>query len=172
MTKNSDRSDRTKAANPMVRADESGHAKMYNMDMTYDAETLKVNFGMRLAELRLRRNVSAREMSISLGRGAGYINSIEGGHVLPSMVMLFEICDYLGVSPKEFFEFTEPEIKNYDESDATQLLEYASLMAKYSDFAEKAEAWDEEEMTDEELVYYVKVMKRVNEKLLEAGVAE
>ena len=172
MTKNSDRSDRTKAANPMVRADESAHAKMYNMDMTYDAETLKVNFGMRLAELRLRRNVSAREMSISLGRGAGYINSIEGGHVLPSMVMLFEICDYLGVSPKEFFEFTEPEIKNYDESDATQLLEYASLMAKYSDFAEKAEAWDEEEMTDEELVYYVKVMKRVNEKLLEAGVAE
>ena len=172
MTKNSDRSDRTKAANPMVRADESGHAKMYNMDMTYDAETLKVNFGMRLAELRLRRNVSAREMSISLGRGAGYINSIEGGHVLPSMVMLFEICDYLGVSPKEFFEFTEPEIKNYDESDATQLLEYASLMAKYSDFAEKAEAWDEEEMTDEELVYYVKVMNRVNEKLLEAGVAE
>ena len=172
MTKNSDRSDRTKSANPMVRADESGHAKMYNMDMTYDAETLKVNFGMRLAELRLRRNVSAREMSISLGRGAGYINSIEGGLVLPSMVMLFEICDYLGVSPKEFFEFTEPEIKNYDESDATQLLEYASLMAKYSDFAEKAEAWDEEEMTDEELVYYVKVMKRVNEKLLEAGVAE
>ena len=111
-------------------------------------------------------------MSISLGRGAGYINSIEGGHVLPSMVMLFEICDYLGVSPKEFFEFTEPEIKNYDESDATQLLEYASLMAKYSDFAEKAEAWDEEEMTDEELVYYVKVINRVNEKLLEAGVAE
>ena len=121
MTKNSDRSDRTKAANPMVRADESGHAKMYNMDMTYDAETLKVNFGMRLAELRLRRNVSAREMSISLGRGAGYINSIEGGHVLPSMVMLFEICDYLGVSPKEFFEFTEPEMNKLFELKLTDV---------------------------------------------------
>ena len=172
MTEKNIRPDRTKQTKRTLAKDVSHMHRRYNMDMTYDAETLKVNFGMRLAELRLRRNVSAREMSISLGRGAGYINSIEGGHVLPSMVMLFEICDYLGVSPKEFFEFTEPEIKNYDESDATQLLEYASLMAKYSDFAEKAEAWDEEEMTDEELVYYVKVMKRVNEKLLEAGVAE
>ena len=102
MTKNSDRSDRTKTANPMVRADESGHAKMYNMDMTYDAETLKVNFGMRLAELRLRRNVSARL-------------------VLPSMVMLFEICDYLGVSPKEFFEFTEPEMNKLFELKLTDV---------------------------------------------------
>ena len=92
-----------------VREDSFSNAKMYNMDMTYDAETLKQYFGSRLTEIRMKRNVSAREMSISLGRGAGYINSIESGHVLPSMVMLFEICDYLGVSPKEFFEFTEPE---------------------------------------------------------------
>ena len=86
-----------------------------------------------------------------------------------------------GISPehKEFLDSYEAFMdeycefmKNYDESDATQFLEYASLMAKYSDFAEKAEAWDEEEMTDEELIYYVKVMNRVNEKLLEAGVAE
>ncbi len=81
---------------------------------------------------------------------------------------LKEFLDSYEAFMDEYCEF----IKNYDESDATQLLEYASLMAKYSDFAEKAEAWDEEEMTDEELVYYVKVMNRVNEKLLEAGVAE
>ena len=81
---------------------------------------------------------------------------------------LKEFLDSYEAFMDEYCEF----MKNYDESDATQLLEYASLMAKYSDFAEKAEAWDEEEMTDEELVYYVKVMNRVNEKLLEAGVAE
>ena len=65
--------------------------------------------------------MSAREMSISLGRGAGYINSIEGGHVLPSMVMLFEICDYLRVSPKEFFEFTEPEMNKLFELKLTDV---------------------------------------------------
>ena len=107
------RSIRSKGANEeitMVRKDNSGAVKMYNMDMTYDAETLKHNFASRLTELRMKRNVSAREMSISMGRGAGYINSIESGQILPSMVMMFEICDYLKVSPKEFFEFTEPEM--------------------------------------------------------------
>ncbi|MBQ5955680.1 MAG: helix-turn-helix transcriptional regulator, partial [Firmicutes bacterium] len=94
------RSDRAKGEISTVRKDGFSTAKMYNMDMTYDAETLKQYFATRLTEMRMKRNVSAREMSISLGRGAGYINSIESGHVLPSMVMLFEICDYLNVSPK------------------------------------------------------------------------
>ena len=40
-------------------------------------------------------------------------------------------------------------------------------MEKYYEFSEKAEAWDEEDMTDEETLYYLKVMNRVNEKLLE-----
>ena len=77
--------------------------------------------------MRMKRNVSAREMSISLGRGAGYINSIESGHVLPSMVMLFEICDYLKVSPKEFFEFTEPDTNRLFELRLTDI--YKSLGA-------------------------------------------
>ncbi len=37
------------------------------------------------------------------------------------MVMLFEICDYLGVSPKEFFEFTEPEINKLFELKLTDV---------------------------------------------------
>ena len=102
-------SERTDRPKRMAESDRYRIHRMYNMDMTYDAETLKHNFAARLTELRMERNVSAREMSISLGHGAGYINSIENGHALPSVIMLFEICDYLKVSPKEFFEFTEPE---------------------------------------------------------------
>ena len=110
MTKDHIRSNRLNRANSTVTADKLHNHKRYNMDMTYDADTQKKNFGMRLCELRIMRNVSAREMSISLGRGAGYINSIESGHTLPSIPMLFEICDYLGVSAKEFFAYTEPEM--------------------------------------------------------------
>lgn len=109
MKKQNNCSDRTYPPKCTPESDRYRMHKMYNMDMTYDAETLKHNFAARLTELRMERNVSAREMSISLGRGAGYINSIENGHGLPSVAMLFEICDYLRVSPKEFFEFTEPE---------------------------------------------------------------
>ena len=125
MAETNNRSQKTKDLNPTPRADKSRPAGRYNNDMVYDAKSLKQNIGMRLTELRLRRNVSAREMSISMGRGAGYINSIEGGHVLPSVPMIFEICDYLGVSVKEFFEFTEPETDKLFELKLTDI--YRSL---------------------------------------------
>ena len=66
----------------------------------------------------------------------------------------------------EYIEF----MKTYDDSDAAALLKYASLMEKYYEFSEKAEEWDEKDMTDEESLYYFKVMNRVNEKLYEAGI--
>ena len=34
----------------------------------------------------------------------GYINNIENGVNYPSMTVFFYICDYLGISPKEFFD--------------------------------------------------------------------
>lgn len=62
------------------------------------------DFGKRLADLRIKAGVSARDMSLSLGQGSGYINNIENGHNLPSMTVFFCICDYLKVSPSEFFD--------------------------------------------------------------------
>lgn len=64
----------------------------------------KKQFAWRLTELRQSRGVSARDMSLSLGQSAGYINNIENGVNLPSMTMFFYICDYLHVTPQEFFD--------------------------------------------------------------------
>lgn len=61
-------------------------------------------FASRLAQLRMNKGVSARDMSLSLGQSAGYINNIENGVNLPSMTVFFYICDYLGISPKDFFD--------------------------------------------------------------------
>ena len=58
----------------------------------------------RISELRLLKGVSAREMSLDIGQSEGYINSIENKRTLPSMSMFLFICDYLGVTPAEFFE--------------------------------------------------------------------
>ncbi len=62
------------------------------------------DFALRLAKLRTQKGVSAREMSLSIGANSGYINNIETGKALPSMSNFFFICDYLGISPMEFFE--------------------------------------------------------------------
>ncbi|MBQ7936791.1 MAG: helix-turn-helix transcriptional regulator [Clostridia bacterium] len=62
------------------------------------------DIALRLAQLRTKRNVSARDMSLSIGQNEGYINGIESGRALPSLPVLFYICDYLGITPCEFFD--------------------------------------------------------------------
>lgn len=68
----------------------------------------KETFIKRLTDLRISRNVSARDMSLSLGQSPGYINNIENGVNLPSMTMFFYICEFLKVSPCEFFDTSSP----------------------------------------------------------------
>ncbi len=60
-------------------------------------------FALRLALLRTKMNISARDMSLALGQNPGYINSIENGKSLPSMAMFFYICEFLRITPAEFF---------------------------------------------------------------------
>ena len=67
------------------------------------------DFAMRLATLRTKKNVSAREMSLSIGQNQGYINHIESGQGMPSLSGVFYICEYLGITPSQFFDF---DIKN------------------------------------------------------------
>jgi len=61
-------------------------------------------FPERLAQLRIKKGVSARDMSLSLGQSENYINMIENKKSYPSMTVFFYICEYLNVSPAEFFE--------------------------------------------------------------------
>lgn len=61
-------------------------------------------FALRLSALRQQKGVSAREISLALGQNTNYINRIENGKNYPSMQSFFYICEYLGVTPQEFFE--------------------------------------------------------------------
>ena len=61
-------------------------------------------FAQRLTELRMEKGVSARNMSLSLGQSESYINKIENRRTLPSMTGFFYICDYLDISPRDFFD--------------------------------------------------------------------
>lgn len=62
------------------------------------------DFSLRLAQLREKKGVSARDMSLSIGQNPGYINNIESGKSMPSLSGIFYICEYLGITPSEFFD--------------------------------------------------------------------
>ena len=62
------------------------------------------SFGERLAKLRTMKGVSARDMSLSIGQSANYINKIESNKSFPSMTAFFYICEYLEISQQDFFD--------------------------------------------------------------------
>jgi len=61
-------------------------------------------FSERISQLRSKKGITARDMSLSLGQNANYINMIENKKSFPSMTVFFYICEYLGVTPKDFFD--------------------------------------------------------------------
>ena len=77
----------------------------------------------RVTQLRIAKGASARDMSLTLGQGKGYINSIENKNSLPSMHAFYFICEYFKISPKDFFdsESAVPEMLNEVVSDLKAL---------------------------------------------------
>ncbi len=58
----------------------------------------------RTTQLRMAKGVSARDMSLAMGQNGNYINLIENRKSEPSLAGLYNICDYFGITPKEFFD--------------------------------------------------------------------
>lgn len=84
----------------------------------------------RLIQLRTKKGVSARDMSLSIGQNEGYINNIENGKALPSMTGFFYICEYLNVTPAEFFDnSTKNPEKLYDLVEDLKHLDESELCA-------------------------------------------
>ena len=102
-----DRLNRMKGSKSPARQDGRRRAAKYNYSCMEDTTVQVVEgFAERLAQLRSAKGVSGREMSLSMGQAAGYVNNIENGNNLPSLAMFFEICEYLNVTPQEFFSYT------------------------------------------------------------------
>jgi len=58
----------------------------------------------RISQLRIKKGVSEYRMSTDLGHSKSYIQSISSGKSLPSFSEFLFICEYLGVTPVEFFD--------------------------------------------------------------------
>ena len=93
----------------------------------------------RISELRTKKGVSEYKMSLDLGHSKSYIQSISSGKALPSFSEFLFICDYLGVTPKEFFDADtkEPQLvckltelaKNLTTDDLAALITMAERLA-------------------------------------------
>lgn len=58
----------------------------------------------RITELRLKKDISEYQMSLELGHSRSYIQSISSGRVMPSMKEFLAICEYLDITPMQFFD--------------------------------------------------------------------
>lgn len=65
----------------------------------------------RISELRSKKGISEYRMSLDLGHSKSYMQSISSGRSLPSLAEFLYICDYLGVTPKEFFDTETREVQ-------------------------------------------------------------
>ena len=58
----------------------------------------------RITELRLKKGVSEYQMGYDLGHSRSYMYNISSGKSLPPLPEFLEICDYLEVTPNQFFD--------------------------------------------------------------------
>lgn len=58
----------------------------------------------RISILRTKKGISEYKMSLDLGHSKSYVQSISAGRALPSLSEFLYICEYLGVTPKVFFD--------------------------------------------------------------------
>ncbi len=79
----------------------------------------------RITALRVSKGVSEYKMSYDLGHSRGYINNISSGKSLPSLTELFAICDYFGITVREFF--------NTESNNPMLVAEAVNMMNKLSD---------------------------------------
>ncbi len=60
----------------------------------------------RITQLRMQKNITEKKISRDIGKTSTYLSSMNKNKSMPSLRTLISICDYLGVSLSEFFDFT------------------------------------------------------------------
>ena len=63
----------------------------------------------RIYQLRIGKNLSARELSLALGMSPSYINKVENGIAMPSLFVLWKICHFFEITPEDFFSNIDEE---------------------------------------------------------------
>ena len=58
----------------------------------------------RITYLRIRKGISEYRMSIDMGHSKSYMQGISSGRAMPSMSEFLYMCEYFGITPRDFFD--------------------------------------------------------------------
>jgi len=81
--------------------------------------------GDRITDLRVKKNLTEKELSRALGRSPSYVQALTSHNSLPSFQTFFEICDFFQITPSEFFD---PSLK--DPAFHHQIMAYIQEMSE------------------------------------------
>lgn len=84
---------------------------------------------IRIKQIRDKANLSARELSLRLGKNDCYINKIESSQFVPPIDMLLQIIECCNSTPEEFFH---RDLLSY-QKDRTLLDYFSKLTPKQKD---------------------------------------
>lgn len=95
----------------------------------------------RITELRIKKGVSEYQMSLDLGHSRSYMQNIASGRSKPSIEEFLYMCEYLNVTPRDFF----------DESKEEPILVQKALDGMRT-------------LSDRDLIFLLSMIDRLNEK--------
>lgn len=74
----------------------------------------KQDIKIRISQMRIEANLSARELSGRIGKSPSYVNAIESGkNTEPSLSALLDMIEVCGKTPEEFF-YRDPALYRQD----------------------------------------------------------
>ena len=59
---------------------------------------------LNIAKARIKKGLSAYELSLRIDKTASYISKLENGRINPSLKTILAICDELHIPPATLFE--------------------------------------------------------------------
>ena len=75
--------------------------------MKAEHKSLYEKFGLNVVFYRKRRKMTQLQLAELVGIDRSHISAIELGNVGVSFDVIFKLCEVLGVSPKELFDFRD-----------------------------------------------------------------
>ena len=75
--------------------------------MKAEYKSLYEKFGLNVVFYRKRRKMTQLQLAELVGIDRSHISALELGNVGVSFDVIFKLCEVLGVSPKELFDFRD-----------------------------------------------------------------
>lgn len=135
------------------------------------AETITESVTEKISETTLTETETVTEETTSTESESNTETTADTSTLAEDMIRpeFKEFMDSYEAFYDEYIAFMK-EYENADSNDALIMMgDYMNYLTKYSEFMEKLDSIDENELTDAEALYYAEVTLRVSQKMLQAA---